>query len=784
MRALVLNLLVTRKFTFTINKREKRMIRCIAAYLSGLAFTAIIFANSVYAQMLSDVEEAEIAVKVERLLSQMTLEEKVGQMRIFHAIKGVSASVDDKLVLSDDVKQRLKNGIAGIKNPGEFLTPDKAALHTNKLQKYILENTRLKIPALFVTEAYNGVDAHGTTRFGRPMNMAATWNTELVERVWDTIGREARLRGLHMCHSPEADIMRDPRFGRMSEAYSEDTHLTTEMVVAAVNGVQGRGKGLAQGTHIGAVTKHFAGYGQVEGGLNFASVQVSPRAFIDEILPPFKAAVQRAGSLGIMASHGDINGVAAHGSRKLLTELLRDDWGFKGYTVSDSNDIARLFFFMGVAENADAAALMGLNAGVDIDLYSDVAYSQLPRLARENPKILPQIDQAVRRVLRAKYVLGLFDNPYIDVANVAANVRNTASLALAHEADLESVILLKNDNQTLPIKRAELEGKTVGLIGPVMGENTAKQFKQVFGEGVNLVVEQGFELTNRSSGKPALLSDEVNAEGLNKAVDAASKADVVVLFLGGDEFTSKEAYFAHGLGDRASIDPVGLQDELITQVKALGKPVIVALKHRRTLSINTIAQQADAILDAWELSERGDLALAHLILGDANPSGKLPVTVPRSIGQLPFHYSQKNINFKKHYLFTQSGPLYPFGYGLSYTDFKYSGLKLSAKKIKNDESLNVTVKITNKGRVPGKEVVQLYIQDVIGSVTRPAKELKAFKKITLAPGKSQKVTFKITPEMLTFTNVDMNQVVEPGDFVVEVGTSSAKTMTAQFKVVD
>ncbi len=749
--------------------------------LAPLLTSLLLFA-CVAVQALTPVEEAEISVKVERLLSKMTLEEKVAQMRIFHANKGINAAENNDLVLSDDVQKRLKHGIAGIKNPGEFLTPERAALHNNKLQKYIVENSRLGIPALFVTEAYNGVDATGTTRFSRPMNMAATWNTELVEQVWDTIGREARLRGLHMCHSPEADIMRDPRFGRMSEAYSEDTHLTTEMVVAAIDGVQGNPvKGMSQGTHIGAVTKHFAGYGQVEGGLNFASVQVSPRTFIDEILPPFKAAVQRADTLGIMASHGDINGVASHGSYELMTEILRKQWGFKGYAVSDSNDIARLFFFMGVAENADEAALMGLKAGMDIDLYSDVAYSQLPRLATEDPSIMPHINRAVRHVLRAKYILGLFDNPYIDVSTVAKSVRNTESLALARKADTESIILLKN-NDVLPMSLAFLKGKKVGLIGPVMREGAAEKFKQVWGNDVELIVEQGFELTDRDQYEPRVLTQSETQTGFDNALAAAKKSDVVVLFLGGDEFTAKEAYFAKGLGDRASIDPVGMQDALIKQVKALGKPVIVVLKHRRTLSINAISQHADAILDAWELSEHGDIALADMIIGNTNPSGKLPVTVPRSIGQIPFHYSRKNINLKKRYMFTEEGPLYPFGFGLSYTEFGYSKLKVSKKRIAKDESLTVSVRVKNTGDVEGKEVVQLYIQDMIGSVLRPAKELKAFEKVTLKPGQSQKVTFEITPDMLMLTDINMKQVVESGEFTVSVGGSSVTPLLATFNV--
>lgn len=724
--------------------------------------------------------DASVEAKITQIIAGMSIEEKSAQMRMFHANKGIELGENDELILSDEVKEKLKLGIAGIKNPGEFLSPERAAILNNKLQKYIIDNGRHGIPAMFVTEAYNGVDATGTTRFGRPINMAATFNPALVQTVWDTIGREARLRGLHMCHSPEADIMRDPRFGRMSEAYSEDTHLTTEMVVAAVRGVQGETKGLTDKTHIGAVTKHFAGYGQVEGGLNFASIQVSPRVLADEIFPPFEAAVKRGQTMGIMPSHGDLNGVASHGNRELLTELLRVQWGFDGYTVSDSNDIARLNTFMAVAETEDDAALMGLMAGNDVDLYSEIAYSRLPRLAEGNPEIIAQMDEAVRRVLRVKFKLGLFGDPFIDVSSVAPNVRNENSLALAYEADLESVILLENKNGALPM---DASGKTVALIGPLLGAHTARDYKAVLGD-VNIIEERALKLTDEHKHRPSMIAaDDVdNSAGFARALAAAEKSDAVIMFLGGDEHTAKEAYFNCCYGDRFSLEPVGRQDELLREVKALGKPVIVVLKHRRTLAINDIAKHADAVIDAWDLSEQGDTAVANIIAGKVNPSGKLPVTVPRHIGQIPFHYSQKHINFKKDYLFTQDGPLYPFGYGLSYTNFDFSDVSLSAQTMPVDGRLTASVTVKNAGDYAGKEVVQLYIKDVIGSVLRPQKELKAFEKIALEPGESRVVSFDITPDMLAFTGRDMTKIVEPGDMIVEIGNSSQGGKTAGFKI--
>ena len=729
----------------------------------------------------NDYKDSSLSIdeRVEALLPKLSLEEKVAQMRIFHANIGTKPDENGNLKLSDRVIEKLKLGIAGIKNPGEHIDAVAAAKLNNDLQKYIIENNRWGIPALFVTESYNGVDAEGCTKFGRPMTSAASFNPELVRRQWDVVGREARLRGMHMCHSPEADIVRDPRFGRMSEAFGEDTYLTTQMVKNAIIGVQGDYEGLGNGTHIGAVAKHFAGYGQVLGGSNFAAIEISERTLIDEIYPPFEAAVKEAKTLGIMASHGDLNGVASHGNPELLTGVLRDQWGFEGYVVSDSNDIARLFYFMNVAESPEAAAQMGLEAGIDIDLYAEDSYSYLPEMVKKNPELEKLIDRSVRRVLRTKFILGLFDNPYIDIEEVKKGVRAESSLELAKESDLESIILLKNEGKTLPL--AKNKSTKIALLGPLLKDNTKAMFESVSGSNIKYVAEKGFSLTNEKGGAPKLL--ERDPKAITKLVNTARSADVSILFLGGDKFTAKEAYFSNStLGDRATIDPVGPQDELVEKIKALGKPVIVVLKHRRTLSINTIAAEADAILDTWDLSEFGDESTAKIIFGEVSPSGKSPVTIPRSIGQLPYHYSMKEINYKKEYLFLGKGPLYPFGHGLSYGNFEYSDIKISSQEITPDSEIEVSVTVTNKGDVKAKEVVQMYIKDEIGSVTRPDKELKGFEKIELDAGESKMVSFKITPKMLEFTGITMEKVLEPGDYTVKIGTSSQDYLETTFKL--
>lgn len=727
-----------------------------------------------------DYKDATLSVdeRVDALLPLLSLEEKVAQMRIFHANIGVEADEKGNLKLSDRVVDKLKLGIAGIKNPGEYMTALDAAKFNNKLQKYIIEHNRWGIPALFVTESYNGVDAEGCTKFGRPIASAASFNPALVHKVWDIVGREARLRGMHMCHSPEADLVRDPRFGRMSEAFGEDTYLTTQMVTNAIKGVQGDYVGLGNGTHIGAVAKHFAGYGQVLGGTNFAAIEISERTLIDEIYPPFEAAIKEARTLGIMASHGDLNGVASHGNRELLTGVLRDQWGFDGYVVSDSNDIARLFYFMKVAESPQGAALMGLEAGIDVDLYAEDSYALLPEMVKKNPEIEKLIDQAVKRVLRTKFILGLFDHPYVSIAETKKGVRASSSLALAKEADLESIILLKNNNSTLPL--AKNKAIKIALLGPLVRENTKAMFESVAGTNIQFVAQKGFDLTDGTKDVPKLLKTDPKV--LEAMVATAKDADVSIIFVGGDEHTSKEAFFNGALGDRASIDPVGSQDELVARVKALGKPVIVVLKHRRTLSINVIAEKADAILDTWDLSEFGDESTAKIIFGEVSPSGKLPVTVPRTIGQLPFHYSMKEANFKKGYLFMENGPIYPFGYGLSYATFKYSDIKVSNAEITPNTEIEVSVNVTNTGKVKAKEVVEMYLKDEIGSVTRPDKELKGFDKIELEPGETKTVTFKITPKMLEFTGLKMVKILEAGDYSVKIGTSSNDYIETKFKL--
>lgn len=773
----MIKLKITRKLL--PNFRGKFYVQILSGFL---LFTSLLSACSNEEPPLSYKDSSLTPeVRADLLLSQLSLQEKICQMRIFRSGDGGVLRFTDQgeLELSDLSRENIDQGIAGIKNAGVSLNPKDAAKFTNLLQAYIIENNRFGIPGLFIAECYHGVEARGNTFFCRPITMSSSFNADIVHQLWYALGAEARLRGLHMCHSPEGDLARDPRFGRMSETFGEDPYLTSRMIVSAVTGVQGDQVGL-KSTHIGAVTKHFAGYAQVEGGKNFASMQISPRSFIDEILPPFEAAVKEAHTLGIMASHADVNGVASHANHELLTNVLKLDWGFDGYVVSDATDIERLHHFMKVAETFEDAAEMALRAGMDVDLYGTNGYALLEKMVETKPDLLPLIDQAARRVLLTKFKLGLFENPYVDEDAAESLTHSKANQELALAVDQESIILLKNEGEILPLQAKRYNN--VAVIGPNASQEEVEAIKGYFPSSTKVNYAKGCGITKPIK-EPTLYSLEEDLPYIKEAVSLAKKSDVILLFIGGDSKTSKEAYFIEGYGDRADLNLVGQQDLLLDELKKTGKKIVVVLEHRRTLSIVNVAEKADAIIDCWELSERGADAIASVLFGEVNPSGKLPVTVPRSVGQLPVYYYQKHINFKKGYLFADNSPLYPFGFGLSYTQFEYSNIKLSNSTPSIGEDITVSFDLKNVGTKEGKEVCQLYLQDEFASVERPIRELKGFEKISLKAGETTNVTFTITPEMMSFTGIDMTKTIEPGAFHVYVGGSSATTQQVSYKLV-
>ncbi|RME72118.1 MAG: beta-glucosidase [Verrucomicrobia bacterium] len=733
--------------------------------------------------------EAPIVERVEDLLSRMTLEEKVAQVCAL-SLRDSTAAEEGLAGIVNAVRAGLANGIGQIENTFDPRKPRESVRVVNDLQRRLRMETRLGIPALIGSECAHGHAGYNSTVLPVPLAMASSWNPSLVQEAFDCVGREARARGAHEAHTPVLDLGRDPRWGRLEETFGEDTCLVSAMGVAAVTGLQGGASGNPGFTHVIASPKHFAGYGQVAGGRNFAETTVDRFRLFDEILPPFEAAVREAGAQGMMASHCDVDGVPAHANRWLLTDLLRERWGFEGYVVSDYNDVPRLEFFQHVAESPGDAAALALSAGVDMDLPVGQAYSQLVEVIRDRPELERCLDASVRRVLRLKFMLGLFEDPLVEEEKAEQIVGCEAHVAVARRLAEESVVLLKNANAVLPFRPGSVS--RIAVIGPnaaswEVGNYTVGNdatcsildgLREVSPEGVELQYELGCRIPKVGwDGRQTVLESISLAEeeaSIQRAVDLAAGSDVAVLCLGGNTGTSREAFFVEGIkGDRARLDLLGNQRELFRRLKATGVPVVVLYMGGRCYSEPEIAANADAILNTFYLGQEGGRAVARILFGLVDPSGRLPVTVPRSVGQLPVYYSQKAISFYKDYLDEEPGPLYPFGYGLSYTEFAYGEVELSKGRYHRNEVVHVSIRIRNVGPRAGAEVVQVYFRDLVASIIRPARQLIAFEKIYLDAGEERVVRFSINPATdLAFTGQDGVRDVEPGEFEILVGRSS------------
>ncbi|MEK3885024.1 glycoside hydrolase family 3 N-terminal domain-containing protein [Paenibacillus sp. PL2-23] len=743
-----------------------------------------------------------IEARVEDLIARMTLKEKVAQTL---SLGKVSEAFEERL-LSDNGAGELpfeedifQHGAGAIQMPFKGDTIATRIKKLNAMQNYFVNQTRLGIPVMAQEECLHGHLAKEATCFPVPIAMASTWDTELVERVFSAIGKEARARGGHEAHTPVLDLARDPRWGRTEETYGEDTFLVTRMGVAAVKGLQ---------KHVIAAPKHFAGYAQSDGGRNFAPSHIPPRMLRDQILPPFKAVVEEAGALGMMPSHNEIDGVPCHSSRYLLTELLREEWGFQGIVVSDYSDSSRLDVLFHIVNNQTEAAVKALYAGLDMDLPGGACYIHLIEAITEKPELEELLDLAVARILRLKFQLGLFENPYADTEHAQQIINCPEHRSIAKEAADKAITLLKNEGGLLPLNKNKI--KKLAVIGPNAdpvctgtystipnkGISVLKGIEQKFQGEMEIVYAHGCKITYETdiSGEseldkrvhnPQLCTMEDNHHLLEEAVKAAQDCDVAVVCVGGNTLTSREAIFVgDDRGDRADLNLAGDQNELIRRIVETGTPTVVVLLNGTPLSINYVAEQVPAILEGWYLGEETGNAIADVLFGHVNPSGKLPITFPRSVGQLPVYYSQKPTGLFKKYLFDQKdGPLFAFGTGLSYTTFQYSNPTLTANHITSSNSTAVAVDVTNTGELAGDEIVQMYITDLVSSVTRPNKELKGFKRISLQPGETKTVTFEIEPSMLSFTNEAFETVVEPGEFKIMVGTSSEQYQTLILNVV-
>lgn len=735
------------------------------------------------------------ARRVKDLLSQMTLEEKAAQMVCIWREKA------DKLVDAEGNfdHRKAKAAFSNGRGLGQVGRPSDAgkgknargmAELTNAIQKFFLEESRLGIPVIFHEECLHGHAAVDGTSFPQPVALGATFNPELVESLFSITALEARLRGAHQALTPVVDVAREPRWGRVEETYGEDPYLVSRLGIAAVRGFQGDAK-LRDKKHLIATLKHFVGHGQPESGMNCAPANVSMRVLRETFLHPFKEVLQAAGAISIMASYNEVDGVPSHANKWLLRDVLRKEWAFQGFVVGDYFAIWELGYRPEthghfVAKNKQESCALAVRAGVNIELPDPDCYLYLVELVRKGVLEESQLDELVAPMLFWKFEMGLFDDPYVDPDEAEHVVGCSAHRELALTAAHEAITLLKNENRVAPLKLSDIKSIAVigpnanrGLLGgysgvPKQNVTVLEGIREKVGNRAKVLYSEGCKITiggswNQDEVVPS--DPEEDRKAIIEAVEVAKKADVVVLAIGGNEQTSREAWSLQHMGDRTSLDLIGRQEELVKAMVATGKPVIVFLFNGRPLSINYVSMTVPVIYECWYLGQETGRAVADVLFGDYNPGGKLPITIPRSAGHLPAFYNYKP-SARRGYLFDDVSPLYAFGYGLSYTSFAIQAPRLTKRKIKPDGSTRVLVNVTNTGEREGTEVVQLYIRDLVSSVTRPVKELKGFRKVRLQPGESTTVTFDITPDLLSFYDVAMKFVVEPGDFEIMVGNSS------------
>jgi beta-glucosidase len=754
---------------------------------------------------------APVDARVRDLVSRMTLEEKVAQLlTIWDEKKGVfdAAGQFDAAKMS----AKFPNGIGQFARPSDAGGPGspreikgrdvrQTIALVNAIQRHAMTQTRLGIPILMHEEGLHGYAALDATSFPQSIALASTFDPSLMREVNAVIGREIRARGVHLVLSPVVDVARDPRWGRIEETFGEDPYLAGEMGVAAVEGLQGinRARTLGPGK-VFATLKHLTGHGQPEGGRNIAPAQISERVLREYFFPPFEQVVKRTGISAVMASYNEIDGVPSHSNKWLLGTVLRGEWGFNGAVISDYYAIDQMVGIHNVAKDKADAALLAMAAGVDSDLpVSTGPYSTLVAAVRAGRIDERKIDVAVSRMLDLKFRAGLFENPYSDADAAIGLTNNVQARALARTAAGRAITLLKNDGALpLALPAAGQPKPTIAVIGPnaavarlggysgipPVTVSILEGIRTRVGDRANIVYSEGVKITENDdwwADEVKLADPAQNRVRIAAAVEAARNADKIILAIGDTEQTSREGWADNHLGDRSSLDLVGEQQELFDALKALGKPIIVVMINGRPLTIGKIAEQTNALVEGWYLGEQGGNAMADVLFGDVNPAGRLPVTIPRSVGQLPAFYNHKP-SARRGYLFDNQTPLFPFGYGLSYTTFSMGNPTLSATTIKANGQVRVSVAVTNTGTRAGDEVVQLYVRDKVSSVTRSVQDLRGFQRVNLVPGQTRTVTFNLDREALQMWDVNMRRVVEPGEFDISVGPSSATLKTTTLTV--
>ena len=737
-------------------------------------------------------DKSEMDRFIDDLMSKMTVEEKIGQLNL-----PVAGDIVTGQAKSSNVSERIRKGEVG----GLFNL--KGADKIREVQRIAVEESRLGIPILFGMDVIHGYE----TIFPIPLGLSCSWDMAAVEQSARIAAEEASADGISWTVSPMVDVSRDPRWGRVSEGSGEDTYLGCRIAEAMVRGYQGPDKEtqLTQDDQILACVKHFALYGAPEAGRDYNTVDMSRIRMYNEYFPPYKAALD-AGAASVMASFNEIDGVPATGNRWLLTDVLRDQWGFDGFVVTDYTGIYEMIAH-GIGD-FEKVSVQALKAGVDMDMVSEGFVENIKNALDKGLVSMKDIDLACRRILEAKYRVGLFADPYkfCRAEDAAQEVYCQEHRDIARKIASESFVLLKNEN-VLPLKR---QG-TIGLIGPLadtksnmpgtwsvaarfdvpktiregLEDAVAGKAKVLYAKGSNLVSDYDLEMRSTMFGRELGRDNRTDAQLLSEALAVARRSDVIVAALGEASEMSGES------SCRTEISIPDVQQTLLKALVATGKPVVLVLFNGRPLTLNWEAENVPAILDVWFGGSETADAVADVLFGDVNPSGKLTMTFPKNIGQVPLYYAAKNTGrpllegrwfekFRSNYLDVDNDPLYPFGYGLSYTTFEYSPVTLDAEKVAAGKSVKAEVTVTNTGKVAGKEVVQMYLQDVVGSTTRPLRELKGFEKISLEPGESKTVTFEITPELMSHYNSDLVLVAEPGEFVVYIGPDSRTRNSAAF----
>jgi len=776
--------------------------------LTLVAATASAQARAPYLDPTLPVER-----RIDDLLSRMTLEEKVGQMLCLWQGKRAITDRDGRFDPARAPKW-FRIGVGRIERPGESHGARAEAEYTNAIQRWVKDSTRLGIPVLFHEEALHGLEAEQATSFPQAIALASTWNPELVERVFAVAAAEARARGVHQVLAPVVDVARDPRWGRIEETYGEDPYLAARMGVAAVRGFQGT-DAVVGPSRVLATLKHMTGHGQPESGTNVGPAPYGERTLRDVFLYPFEVVIKEAGARSVMPSYNEVDGIPSHANRWLLHDVLRGEWGFNGVIVSDWFAITQLADLHRVAADHTEAARRALAAGVDVELPDVQAYGTLVDQVRQGRVAEATIDTIVRRLLRPKFELGLFENPLVDPDAADRFSGADASRSLALEAARQAITLLKNERALLPLRADRLS--RVAVIGPhaaevLLGEysggprhtvSIVEGIRTRLGSRATVEYAEGTRITEDSTftrepqphvggtrsharwgaDRVVLADSASNARRRAAAVALARRSQVAIVVVGDNEMTSREAYAANHLGDRSDLGLPGQQEELVRAVLATGTRTVLVLIHGRPLSIPALVTRVPAILDGWYLGQETGTAVAEALFGDINPGGKLPVTVARHVGQLPAFYNYKP-SARRGYVFDTTQPLFPFGYGLSYTTFSYANVRVAPARIGPQERTTVSVDVTNTGTRAGDEVAQFYIRDVVSTATRPVKQLRGFRRVTLQPGETRTVTFEIGPDQLAYHDADMKRVVEPGRFDVMVGGNSVDVRSAVLDVVE